>query len=112
MIINITRRNLRLLSNISKTSALASFDFQAQDGLETASWFKWFCAFGNLMKHDARVFEITSPTKEIQSLFFFSSEIFFVHLTVAQKHVRAVSKHSFPFSFCDKFQLGSLRCKI
>ena len=29
-----------------------------------AEWFYCFRAFGNLMKPEARVFEITSPTKE------------------------------------------------
>ena len=42
-----------------------------------AKWFECFSAFGNPMKHDARVFEITSPTKEIivSMSFFFSSQI-------------------------------------
>ena len=49
------------------------------------------------MKHDARVLEITSPTKEIIiSITFFQVKYFFVHLMVAQKHVRALSKHSLP----------------
>ena len=30
-----------------------------------AEWFYCFREFGNLMKHEARVFEITSPTKKI-----------------------------------------------
>ena len=33
--------------------------------LKPAEWFNCFRAFGNLMKHEARVFEISSPTKII-----------------------------------------------
>ena len=46
------------------------------------------------MKPEARIFEITSPIKEIILSTSFSSQIVFVQLMVAQKHVRAVSKHS------------------
>ena len=51
---------MSLRSNISKTSASVSSGFQARE-----TWFHCFRAFGNPMKHEARVFEITSPTKEI-----------------------------------------------
>ena len=54
-----------VILNISKISAHAS-----------AEWFKCFRAFGNPMNHNARVFEITSPTKEIIiSITFFKSNI-------------------------------------
>ena len=60
---------LRYLSNISKTSASVSSGFQTRETFETtrpqAEWFYCFRAFGNLMKPEARVFEITSPTKKI-----------------------------------------------
>ena len=53
------------LCNISKTRASVSSGFQTREIFETtrpqAEWF--YC--GNLMKHEARVFEITSPTKKI-----------------------------------------------
>ena len=56
-------------SNISKTSARVSLGFQTRETFETtgpqAEWFYCFRAFGNLMKPEARVFEITSPTKKI-----------------------------------------------
>ena len=56
---------------LSKTSASASVSsgLQTRETFETtrpqAEWFYCFRAFGNLMKHEARVFEITSPTKKI-----------------------------------------------
>ena len=55
--------------------------FKRKKTLETmrlqAEWFKCFRAVGNPMKHDAQVFEITSPTKEITiSITFFKSNIF------------------------------------
>ena len=60
---------LLLLRNISKTSARVSSGFQTRETFETtrpqAEWFYCFRAFGNLMKPEARVFEITSPTKKI-----------------------------------------------
>ena len=37
-----------------------------------ASWFYCFRVFGNLMKPDARVFVITSPTKIIRSTYHFN----------------------------------------
>ena len=37
-----------------------------------AQWFYCFRAFGNLMKPEARVFEITSPTKKISSNYHFN----------------------------------------
>ena len=50
---------LRILkSNISETSARVSWGFQTRETF-------CFRAFGNLMKPEARVFEITSPTKKI-----------------------------------------------
>ena len=56
-------------SNISKTSASVSSGFQTRETFETtrpqAEWFYCFQAFGNPMKHEAQVFEITSPTKKI-----------------------------------------------
>ena len=59
----------KLSSNISKTSARVSSGFQTRETFETtrpqAEWFYCFRAFGNLMKPEARVFEITSPTKKI-----------------------------------------------
>ena len=56
-----------------------------------------FRALGNPMKHEAQVFKIASPTKEIIiSVPFFSSQTFFVHIMVAQKLARAVRKHSLP----------------
>ena len=45
------------------------------------------------MKHNAQIFFITSPTKEIIKFF---NQIFFVHLIVAQKHARAVNKYLLP----------------
>ena len=58
-----------LKSNISKTSARVSWGFQTRETFWTtrpqAEWFFCFRAFGNLMKPEARVFEITSPTKKI-----------------------------------------------
>ena len=44
-----------------------------------AEWFYCFRVFGNLMKPEARVFEITSPTKKIRSSCHFNefSQIFF-----------------------------------
>ena len=46
-----------------------SSGFQTRETLETtrpqAEWFYCFQAFGNLIKPEARVFEITSPTKKI-----------------------------------------------
>jgi len=57
------------LSTTSKTSARVSSGFQTREAFETtrtqAEWFYCFWAFGNLMKPEARVFEITSPTKKI-----------------------------------------------
>ena len=53
------------LSNISKTSASVSSGFQTRE-----NWWKHEAAFYRFrvfetpMKHEARVFEITSPTKE------------------------------------------------
>ena len=55
-------------SNISKTSARVSSGFQTRETFETTRpQAEWFCfrALGNLMKPEARVFEITSPTKKI-----------------------------------------------
>ena len=53
----------------SKTSARLSSGFQTQETFEAtrpqAECFYCFRAFGNLMKPEARVFEITSPTKKI-----------------------------------------------
>ena len=37
-----------------------------------ASWFYCFRVFGNLMKPEARVFVITSPTKKIRSTYHFN----------------------------------------
>ena len=37
-----------------------------------AEWFYCFRVFGNLMKPEARVFEITSPTKKIRSTYHFN----------------------------------------
>ena len=37
-----------------------------------AEWFYCFRAFGNLMKPEARVFEMTSPKKQVLSFFHFS----------------------------------------
>ena len=55
--------------NISKTNARVSSCFQTRETFETtrpqAEWFYCFRAFGNLMKPEERVFEITSPTKKI-----------------------------------------------
>ena len=55
-------------SNISKTSASVSSGFQTRETFEStrpqAERFYCFRTFGNLMKHEARGFEITSPTKE------------------------------------------------
>ena len=55
--------------NISKTSARVSSGFQTRETFETtrpqAELFYCFRAFGNLMKPEAWVFEITSPTKKI-----------------------------------------------
>ena len=57
------------LSNISKTSASVSSGFQMRETFETTrpqvEWFYCFRALGNRMKHEARFFEITSPTKKI-----------------------------------------------
>ena len=39
---------------------------------EEAEWFYCFRVFGNLMKPEARVFEITSPTKKIRSTYHFN----------------------------------------
>ena len=50
--------------NISKMSARVSLGFQTQETF-AALWFYCFQPFGNLMKPEARVFEITSPTKKI-----------------------------------------------
>ena len=54
--------------NISKTSASVSSGFQTRETFEAtrpaAEWFYCFRAFGNLMKQEARVFEITALTKE------------------------------------------------
>ena len=54
----------RVLCNISKTSKRVSTGFQTRETFETtrpqAEWFYCFRAFGNLMKPEARVFEITS----------------------------------------------------
>ena len=50
--------------NISKTSARVSSGFQTRETF-AASWFYCFRAFGNLMKPEARLLEITSPTKKI-----------------------------------------------
>ena len=59
----------RLLCSISKTSVRVSSGFKTRETFETkrpqAEWFYCFRAFGNLMKPEARVFEITSPTKKI-----------------------------------------------
>ena len=56
-------------SNISKTSAGVSSGFQTRETVETtrmqAEWFYCFWAVGNQMKPEARVFEITSPTKKM-----------------------------------------------
>ena len=55
--------------NISKTSASVSSGFQTRETFETtrpqSKWFYCFRVFGNLMKQEARVFEITPPTKKI-----------------------------------------------
>ena len=55
--------------NISKTSVSVSSGFQTQETFETtrpqAEWFYCFRVFGKPMKHKARVFKITSPTKKI-----------------------------------------------
>ena len=57
------------LSNISKMSARVSSGLQARETFETtrtqAEWFYCFRAVGNLMKPEARVFEITFPTMKI-----------------------------------------------
>ena len=54
------------LRNISKTSASVSSGFR-RDKLLKPRGRRFYClrAFGNLMKHEARVFEITSSTKKI-----------------------------------------------
>ena len=53
---------------------------------QQADWFKCFRAFP--MKHDARVFEITSSAEEINFSECFSSQILLIHLMVAQKHFK------------------------
>ena len=59
----------KLGRNISKTSASVSSGFQTRETFETtrpqSAWFYCFRAFGNPMKHEAGVFEITYPTKKI-----------------------------------------------
>ena len=64
-----TDESREISSNISKTSASVSSGFQTRETIETtrpqAEWFYCFRAFGNLMKHEVRVFEITSSTKKI-----------------------------------------------
>ena len=66
-----SKTNHNFSRNISKTSAGISSDFQMRETFETtrpqAEWFYCFRAFGNLMKHEARVFEITFPAKKISS---------------------------------------------
>ena len=56
-------------SNISKTSASVSSGFKMRETLETTrpqvEWFYCFRAFGNLLKHEAQGFEISSPTQKI-----------------------------------------------
>ena len=49
---------LRTRSNISKTSASVSSGFKTRENC-------CFRVFETPMKHEARVFEITSPTKKI-----------------------------------------------
>ena len=55
--------------NISKTGARVSSGLQTRETFVTTSplaeWCYCFRAFGNLMKPEARVFVITSPTKKI-----------------------------------------------
>ena len=67
--IQIKKICIRVWSNIPKTSASVSSGFQTRETFETtrpqAEWFYCFRAFGNLVKHEARVFEITSSTKKI-----------------------------------------------
>ena len=57
------------LSNISKTSARFSSGFQTRETFKTtrpqAKWFYCFRVFGNLMKPEAQIFEISSPTKKV-----------------------------------------------
>ena len=54
---------MSLGSTISKTSARVSSGLKTRE--TQAKWFYCFRAFGNLMKPNARVFGITSPTKKI-----------------------------------------------
>ena len=61
----------RCFRNISKKSARVSSGFETRETFELfettrpqAVWFYCFRAFGNLMKPEARGFEITSPTKK------------------------------------------------
>ena len=61
---------MSLRSNISKTSASVSSGFKHEKTDEStrpqAECFYCFRVFETPMKHEARVFEITSPTKENQ----------------------------------------------
>ena len=62
--------------NISKTSASVSSDFQTRESFETTrpqpEWFYCILVFGIPMKHEARVFEITSPTEKISLNYHFN----------------------------------------
>ena len=65
---NIWTAYSRYLSNISKTSASVSSGFKHEKTDEStrpqAECFYCFRVFETPMKHEAQVFEITSPTKE------------------------------------------------
>ena len=65
---------LGISCTISKTNARVSSDFQTE-------WFYCFRAFGNLMKPEARVFEITSPKGKLVEIIiiisFLNSSTFF-----------------------------------
>jgi len=67
---------LPFLRTISKTSARVPSGLQTEKTFETtrpqADWFYCFRAFGNLMKPEARVFEISSPTKKINRNYHFN----------------------------------------
>ena len=59
MVIGLSGVQFGLLCNISKTSVSVSSGFQTGENC-----FYCFRVFETPMKHEARVFEITSPTKE------------------------------------------------
>ena len=91
----IFQKRVRVLSWISKRKK--TFETTRPQ----AGWFKCLRAFGNPIKHDARVFEISSPTKEIIISITFFKSIFFCtrDRVVAQKQVRTVTKHSLPINW-------------